>query len=107
MDINPRRGLKGLIVGRNKGGSSKEVPMSQIPTNLPPPPPLPITVVGLLPCPDLKKKRKVQKVEEGEVVPPNGAKQPKKVKDRWASSVDSREDPVGAEVRQQQCTWAL
>lgn len=49
--------------------------------------------------PDLKKKRKVQEVEEGEVVPPKGAKQPKNAKDKQASSVDSREDPVRAEVR--------
>ena len=63
-----------------------------------------MTTVGLLPCPDLKKKRKVQEVEEGEVVLPKGAKQPKNAKDKWASSVDNKEDPVGAEVRRQQCT---
>jgi len=27
-------------------------------------------------------------------------------KDKWASSVDSREDSSGADVGQQQCTWA-
>ena len=27
-------------------------------------------------------------------------------KDKWASSVDSREDPSEANVGQQQCTWA-
>ena len=67
MDINLRKGLKGLLSTRNKEGSSKDVPKSQVPTNLPPPPLLPMTLVGLLPCPDLKKKRKVQKVEKGEV----------------------------------------
>jgi len=99
MDINSRRGLKGILVGRNKGASSKEVPKFQVPANLPPSPPLLVTTVGLLPCPDLKKKRKVQEVEEGEVVSPKGAKQPKNAKDKQASFVDSREDPVGAKVR--------
>ena len=28
MDLNPKRGLKDLIAGRNKGSSSKEVPKS-------------------------------------------------------------------------------
>ena len=35
MDINPRKGLKGLLVVRNKGGSTKDAPKSQVPTNLP------------------------------------------------------------------------
>ena len=59
MDINPRKGLKGLLAARNKGGSSKDVPKSQVPANLPLPPLLPMTSVGLLPYLDLKKKRKV------------------------------------------------
>ena len=74
MDINPRKGLKGLLTVRNKVGSFKDVPKSQVPTNLPPPPSLLVTSVRLLPYLDLKKKKKVQEVEEGEVVPPNGAK---------------------------------
>ena len=74
MDINLRRGLKGLLAGTSKGASSKEVPKSQVPTNVPPLPPLPVTTVELLPCPDLKKKRKVQELEKGEMVPSKGAK---------------------------------
>ena len=58
MDINIRRGLKGLFFARNKWGSSKDVPKSQVPTNLPPPPPLPVTSIGLFPYPDLKKKKR-------------------------------------------------
>ena len=96
MDINPRKGLKGLLTRRNKGGLSKEIPKSQVSANLPPP--LPITTVEPLPCPDLKKKRKVQEVEEGEVVPSKGSKQPKNARDRQASSVDSREDHIETEV---------
>ena len=46
----------------------------------------------------------MQEVEESEVVPLKGAKQPKNAKDRRASFTDSKEDPVRAEVRQQQRT---
>ena len=97
--MNPRRGLKNLIAGRNKGSSSKEVSKSQVPAHLPLPPPPPTTSLGLIPLPNLKKKRKEQELEEGEVVPQKGTKQQKIVKDRRASSVDSREDPGGAEMR--------
>ena len=55
--------------------------------------------MGLLPNPDLKKKRKVQEVEEGEVIPSKRAKQPKNVKDKKAPSMGSREESSGAEVR--------
>ena len=106
MDLNPRRNLKSLVAGRIKGSSSKEVPKSQILANLLPPPPLLVTTVGLLPCPGLKKKRKVQEVEEGEVIPLKGAKQPKNAKNKRTSSVDSREDLRGAEVCRGPRTWA-
>ena len=69
MALNLRRGLKDLIAGRNKGSSSKEVPKSQVVDNLPLSPPHPITSLGLIPLPNLKKKRKEQELEEGEVVP--------------------------------------
>lgn len=77
MDINPRKGLKGLLAARNQGGSSNGAPKSQVPANLPPPPPLLVTSVGLLPNPDLKRKRKVQEVqevEEGKMIPLKGGK---------------------------------
>ena len=57
MDLKQRSSLKGLLANRNKGSTSKEVTKTQVPPNLPPPPP-PVTVEGLIPCPDLKKKRK-------------------------------------------------
>ena len=41
------------------------------------------------------------------MVPQKGVKQQKTAKDKWASFVDSRKEPNGAEVRQQQRTWAL
>ena len=36
MTLNPRRGLKDLVAGRNKGSSSKKAPKTQLPPNLPP-----------------------------------------------------------------------
>ena len=106
MALNSRRGLKDLVVGRNRGSSSKEVLKSQAADNLPPPPPSPTTSLGLIPLPNLKKKRKEQELGEGEVVPQKEAKQQKTAKDKWDSSLDSRKDPVGAEVRRQHRTWA-
>ena len=69
MALNMRQGLRDLMARRNKGSSSKEVPKSQAPANLPPPLPPPITTLGLLLIPNLKKKMKEQEVEEGEMVP--------------------------------------
>ena len=104
--MKQRTNLKGLLANRNKGLASKEVPKTQVPPNLPSPP-LPMTVVGLLPNPDLKKKRKVQEVEEGEVIPPKGAKQPKNVRDKRAPFVESCEESDGTEVHRGSRTWAL
>ena len=39
MDSKKKPSLKGLIANRNKGGTLKDVPKTQIPANLPPPPP--------------------------------------------------------------------
>ncbi|KAL0015587.1 hypothetical protein SO802_002656 [Lithocarpus litseifolius] len=66
-------------------------------------PPPPTTTLDLLPNPNLKKKRKVLEVE---VVPQKGPKQQKNVRDKWASSMDSREDLSVAEICQQQRTKA-
>ena len=75
--MNQRKGLRDLLAGRNKGSTSKEVPKSQTPPNLPP---LPTTDLSLLLIPNLKKKRKDQELEKGEVVPQKGAKQQKMAK---------------------------
>jgi len=48
MTLNLRRSLKDLVVGRNKGSSSKEASKTQLPPNLPLPFPLPVTIVELL-----------------------------------------------------------
>ena len=86
---------------RNKGSSSKEAPKSQVPPTLPSPPPPTPTDLGLNAMKDLKKKRPVQDLEEGEVAPQKGTKQQKTTKDpkdKRSSSVDSREEQTLAEV---------
>ena len=75
MDLKQRTSLKGLLANKNKGSASKDVPKTQVPLSHPPHP-LPMTAVGLLSNLDLKRKRKVQEVEEGEVIPPKGARHP-------------------------------
>ena len=104
MDLKQRPGLKGLMANRNKGSTSKGVSKTQVPTNLPPPPSA--TTVGLLPNPDLKKKRKVPEAEEGEVIPQKGTKQPKNAKDKRAPSVESKEE-TDIDMRRGSHTWAL
>ena len=99
--LNPRKGLRDLMAERNKGLSSKEAPKSQVPPILPPFPVLPLTDLGLNAMKDLKKKRTVQDLEEGEVAPQKGTKQQKTTKDpkdKRSSSVDSREEQTLAEV---------
>ena len=103
------KNLRDLMAARNKGSTSQEVPKSQVPPTLPPPPPLPPTDLGLHAIPNLKKKRPMQELEEGEVVPQKGAKQYKTTKDprdKRANSVDSREEQTGAEMRLQHHTWS-
>ena len=87
-------------MGTNKGSFSKEASKFQPPSSLPPP------VTGLLPIPNLKKKRKEQEVEEGVVR--QEAKKQKMAQDKGrASSVESREDLGVAKVRHQHHTRAL
>ena len=61
------KGLRELMAARNKVPTSKEAPKSQVPPILPPPPPLPLTNLRLHAIPNLKKKRPVQELEEGEM----------------------------------------
>ena len=80
------------------GSTLKEIPKSQVPLTFPPPPPLPPTNLGLHTIPNLKKKRPVQELEEGEVAPQKGTKQQKMAKDprdKRATSVDSRRSKLG------------
>ena len=104
MDLKPRSGLRGLLSNRNKGQSSKDAPKEQVPTKLPPPLPL-STDPALQPLPNLRRKRLVKELEEGEVGPQK-AKQQKKgkePKDTRTKSIDSREK---AAIRREQHTWS-
>ena len=98
MDLKQRTGLKGLMANRNKGQTSKDVPKTQVPLNLHPSPPPP-TDLGLQANSNLRKKRPVEDLEEGEVVPQKGSKQQRRAKDpkdKKVKSVDSQDE---AEVR--------
>ena len=65
MDLKPRFGLRGLMSNRNKGQSSKDAPKEQAPAKLPPPLP-PSTNPALQTIPNLRRKRLVEELEEGE-----------------------------------------
>ena len=73
--------LRDLMVARNNGSTSQEVPKSQVPPIFPPPPPLPPIDLGLHDIPNLKKKRPVQELEEEEMAPQKGTKQQTSAKD--------------------------
>ena len=68
MDLKPRSGLRGLLSNRNKGQSSMDAPKEQVPTKLPPSLP-PSIDPALQPLPNLRWKRPVEELEEGEVGP--------------------------------------
>jgi len=57
------------------------IPKSQVPSNLPPPPPQIPTDLGLKLNPDWKKKRPFETLEKGEVGPRKGMKQQKVIPD--------------------------
>ena len=96
LQDNKKKGLRDILKG--KGAGPKDALGSQLPLALLPPPSPPTTRLGLFPIPNLKKKRKKQELEEGEVVPPKGAKQQKMARDKQASYADNREEPSGADV---------
>ena len=102
MALNQRRSLRDLMSSMNKGSTSQEVPKSQVPATLPPPPAPLLIDPGLHVMRDLKKKRPLQDIEEGELPPQKGTKHQKTakdLKDKRSSSVDSREEQNQAEVR--------
>ena len=73
MDQKKRPCLRGLIANRNKGATPTEIPKAQVSTNLPfPPPPADL---GLRVNPNFKKRRQIQELEKGEVLPQRGTKQ--------------------------------
>ena len=71
-DLKKRSSLRGLMASKGKGATPSEAPKVQTPVNLPP-----LSPVDQGPCanPDLKKKRPIQELEEGEMLPQKGVKQ--------------------------------
>ena len=101
------KSLRELMAARGKEATSKVAPKSQVPSNLPPLPPQVPTDLGLKLNPDLKKKRPLKMLEEGEVGPRKGKKHQKVIqepRDSRSQSVDSREEQNRADVRMTQCT---
>ena len=101
--------LRDLMKNKNKAPSPQDKNKSKPPVNpLPPPPQLP-TDLELKPNPDLRRKRHIEAPEEGEMAHSKGSKQPRQSQDqrgRRSSSVNSREEPPVAQVRQPTRTWS-
>ena len=97
--------LKELMKNRNKAPSSQDKNKSKPLVNPPPPPPspppqLPVDL-GLKPNPNLRRKRHIKALEEGEMAPSKGSKQLRQSQDqrsRRSNSVDSREEPPVAQM---------
>ena len=100
--MKPRTSLKGLLANKNKGLISKEVPKTQVPSSLSLPPPPPPTDLELKAISNLRKKRPVEDLEEGEVAPQKGAKQQKKAKDPKDKRAKLEESEDEAEVHRGQ-----
>ena len=101
-EMAPKTGpsLRDLMKNRNKAPSPKDKNKSKSPVS-PPPPQLPADL-GLKPSPDLRRKRYIEALEECEMAPSKGSKQPRQSQDqrgRRSTSVDSREEPHVAPVR--------
>ena len=75
------KSLRELMVSRGKESTSKGDTKSQVPSNLPLPPPQIPTDLRLKSNLDLKKKKPLEALEEGKVVPQKGTKQYKVVLD--------------------------
>ena len=97
---------------RNKAPSPQDKNKSKPSVNPPPPPPPPLQIsadLGLKPNPVLRKKRHIETTEEGELGPSKGSKQPRQSQDqrnKRSNSVDSREEPLVAQVRCPTRTWS-
>ena len=93
---------------RGKGQSSKAPAKSQTSSLSLVAPQVPADL-GLKANPDLKKKRPVESLEEGEVGPRQGGKQQKTTRehrDRRAPSMESQEEMERVEVRTTPRTWS-
>ena len=99
--------LKELMKNRNKAPSPQDKNKSKPPVN-PPPPQLP-TDLGLKPNTNLRRKRHPEVTEESGMGPSKGSKQPRQSQDqrsRRSNSVDSRKEPLVAQVCRPARTWS-
>ena len=79
-EMAPKTGpsLRELMKGRNKAPSPQDKNKSKTPVNPPPPPPPQLPAdFGLKLNPDLRRKRHDEALEEGEMGPSKGSKQPR------------------------------
>ena len=90
MASNKGKSLRELMFSRGKGQSSKVPSKSQAPIHPPVAPQLPADL-GLKVNPDLKKKRLIESLEEGEVGPRQGKQQKttREQRDKRAPSIES------------------
>ena len=101
--------LRELMKSRNKVPSPQDKNKSKPPVNPPSPPLQLLANLGLKPNPDLRRKRHIEALEKGEMVPSKGSKQSRQSqnqKSRSSGSVDSREELLVAQVRCTTCTWS-
>ena len=94
--------------GKNKAPSPQDKNKSKPPVNPPPPPQLSIDL-ELKPNSDLRRKRHTEVLEEREMGPSKGSKQPRQSQDqrsRRSGSIDSQEELSVAQVRRPTRTWS-
>ena len=108
MASNKGKSLRELMASQGKGQSSK-VPTKSQTSVLPPAAPQIPADLNLKVNLDLKKKRPVESLEEGEVGLHQGSKQQKTTqrhRDKRAPFVESREETERVEVRMPPRTWS-
>ena len=111
MALKTGPSLRKLMKSRNKATSPRDKNKSKLlvnPPSPPPPPQLPADL-GLKPNPDLRRKRHIEALKDGEMAPSKGSKQPRQSQDqrrRRSNSVDSREEPPVAQVCRPTRTWS-
>ena len=102
--------LRKLMKGRNKPHTPQEANKSKPPSEPSFSPPQLSADLGLKPNHELRRKRQHEAPEQGEIGPLKGNKQHKvsqNQRSRRSNSVESREDPLVAQVRRLSRIWSL
>ena len=110
-EMAPKTGpsLRELMKGRNKAPSPQDKNKSKPSVNPHSPPPQLPADLELKPNPELRRKRHNEALEEGEMGPSKGSKQPRQSQDqrsRRSNSIDSREEFPVAQVRRPTRIWS-